>query len=156
MNQIPLNFPVYDGEPLQPEEQRVKLLFNEIRRDQLTLIDQAGKRIIELSTGMLGLLFTISAVGADFPPPGLRSTAPGGLGLLIAAICAYILALLFGVLTIQPQVYLHFEFNLTRMAAELDKMVRTKVRRMRLANIFFFIGTFMLATLVVLITTASM
>jgi hypothetical protein len=141
------DIPVYPGEPLDPEDLRLRVLFDEMKKNQLTFLDEAGKRIIELTTGLLGLLFAVTAFGKDFPPPYL-SAHPARQGLAVAALAAFALALLFGVLTVQPRNYAYYEHNLTGMETELKKITAYKSRCMIAAAWAFFAAALLLAVLV--------
>jgi hypothetical protein len=139
--------PILEGQPLNDEQKRISALFDEMKKNQLIFLDEAGKRIIELTTGLLGLLFAVTAFGKDFPPPYL-SANPARQGLAVAALAAFALALLFGVLTVQPRHYDNYETNLTRMRKELDRIVTYKSRCMAVATWAFFVAALLLAVLV--------
>lgn len=139
--------PTYEGKPLNDEQKRLNALFDEMKKDQLSFLDEAGKRIIELCTGLLGVFFAVTAFGKDFPPPYLKAN-PISQGLSIAVLATFVLALLFGVLTVQPRNYAYYENNLTRMRKELDKIVAYKSWCMKIAAWAFFVGTSLLAALV--------
>ena len=139
--------PLQPGEPLNDSEKRLKALFDEMDKNQLNFLDQAGKRIIELCTALLGLLFAVTAFGKDFPPPYLKDNllpqvlAGGVLALLVAA-------LLCGVLTVQPRKYKYYEHNLSEMRTEWVKLFTYKSNWMRWATWLFFTGTLLLAGLI--------
>jgi hypothetical protein len=139
--------PILDGKPLSEEQIRLNVLFDEMKKNQLTFLDEAGKRVVELSTGLLGVLFAVTAFGKDFPPPYLKAN-PNSQWLAIAVLAIFILALLFGVLTVQPRNYGYYEYNLTRMRKELDKIVVYKSFCMQVATWAFFGGTLLLAVLI--------
>ena len=135
------------GQPLSDSEKRLKALFDEMDKKQLDFLDQAGKRIIELCTGLLGVLFAVTAFGSDFPPPYLKDNlltqilVAGVLSLLVAA-------LLSAVLTVQPRKYKFYEHNLTEMRNEWEQLFTYKSNWMRRANWLFFAGTVLLAVLI--------
>lgn len=139
--------PILEGKPLSDEQKRLNALFDEMKKNQLTFIDEAGKRIIELSTGLLGVLFAVTAFGKDFPPPYLRAN-PLIQALVVATLAAFVLAVLAGVFTVQPRSYDFYESNLSAMRRELEKIVAHKSRWMKIANWTFFAGTVLLAALV--------
>lgn len=139
--------PILDGKPLSEEQIRLNALFDEMKKNQLTFLDEAGKRVVELSTGLLGVFFVVSAFGKDFPPPYLKAN-PNSQWLAIAVLAIFILALLFGVLTVQPRNYGYYEYNLTQMRKELDKIVGYKSFCMQVATWAFFGGTLLLAVLI--------
>jgi hypothetical protein len=146
--------PILAGKPLSDEQKRLNALFDEMKKDQLTFLDEAGKRIIELSTGLLGVLFAVTAFGKDFPPPYLKAS-PHSQWLAIAVLSVFVLALLFGVLTVQPRNYDYYEYNLTQMQKELDKIVAYKSFCMKVATWAFFAGTLLLAALVGVLVLAT-
>ena len=139
--------PILDGQPLNEEQIRLNALFDEMKKNHLTFLDEAGKRIVELSTGLLGVLFAVTAFGKDFPPPYLNAN-PNRQALAAAVLAVFVLALLFGVLTVQPRNYSYYEYNLTRMRKELDKIVAYKSFCMRVATWAFFTATLLLAVLI--------
>lgn len=141
------DIPVYQGRPLTDEQKRLNTLFDEMRKGQLAFIDEAGKRIIELSTGLLGVLFVVTAFGKDFPPPYLAAN-PNTQWLAILVLAVLVFALLFGVLTVQPRNYAYYEHNLTKMREELERIISYKLFCMRFATWAFFVGTLLLAILI--------
>ncbi len=147
MNKDENGIPIYDGEELGPEDIRLNALFDEMKKNQLTFLDEAGKRIIELSTGLLGVLFAVTAFGKDFPPLYLKAN-PNTQWLAIAVLAVFVLALLFGVLTVQPRNYAFYESNLSEMRKELNKIVAYKSFCMQVATWAFFGGTLLLAFLI--------
>ena len=141
------NVPVYQGKSLSDEQKRLMALFDEMKKGQLSFLDEAGKRIIELSTGLLGVIFAITAFGKDFPPLYLQGR-PFTQGLVIAVLAAFIIALLLGVVTVQPRNYAYYESNMSEMRKQLDKIVTHKSRWMKIATWSFFAGTLLLAVLI--------
>ena len=139
--------PVYDGEELGPEDVHLKALFDEIKKNQLTFLDEAGKRIIELSSALLALIFGVIAFGKDFPPPYLKGQ-PVNQGIATGVLMALVLAILFGVLTVQPRDYKYNPQNLTSMREQFNTMHRHKSRWMIAATWAFFIGALLLALLI--------
>lgn len=147
MSDTPNNVPVYEGKPPTDEQKRLDALFDEMKKGQLTFIDEAGKRIIELTTGLLGVLFAVTAFGNDFPPPYLEAN-PNTQWVVVLVLVVFVFALLFGVLTVQPRNYGYWEHNLTKMQEELEKIVNYKTFCMRAATWSFFAGTVLLAMLI--------
>jgi len=139
--------PILEGKPPSEEQKRLNALFDEMKKNQLTFLDEAGKRIIELSTGLLGVLFAVTAFGKDFPPSYLK----GNLlmqTLVVATLVIFVTAVLTGALTVQPRNYDFYEHNLSAMRTELEKIVAYKSRWMKIATWFFFFGIVMLAILI--------
>ena len=110
-------------------------------------MDEAGKRIVELSTGLLGILFAVTAFGADFPPAYLQAN-PLRQGWVIAVLVALVAALLGGVLTVQPRSYRYSAHSLTDMRASLEAILAYKARWLKIATWLFFLGAALLAALV--------
>jgi hypothetical protein len=135
------------GVPLEPKDRRLIALFDALEAEQLDFLDKASKRIIELCTAMLGLLFAVSAFGDTFPPAYLAKNDLAK-GLALGVLAAYLLALLFALLAIQPRTYERYEHDLTRMRQELDRIAAFKRRWFRIATVLFFIGSLALAALV--------
>jgi cobalamin biosynthesis protein CobD/CbiB len=146
--------PIIKGKPLSDEHKRLIALFDEMRKGQLTFLDEAGKRIIELSTGMLGILLAVAAFGKDFPPPYLKAN-PFVQILVVCTLAAFVLAVLAGVLTVQPREYDDYEHNLTEMRKQLKQIVTRKARWMKVANWLFFTGTVLLAVLIGILILGS-
>ncbi len=147
MKKDEIGIPTYYGKELSEEQIRLKTLFDEMKKGELAFLDEAGKPIIELSTGLLGVLFAVTAFGKDFPPPYLKAN-PNNQWLAIVILAVFIVALLFGVLTVQPRNYGYYEYNLTKMRMELERIVRYKSFCMKFAAWSFFSGAFLLAILI--------
>jgi hypothetical protein len=146
--------PILPGKPLSDEHKRLLALFDELKKNQLTFLDEAGKRIIELSSGMLGLLLAVVAFGKDFPPDYLKHN-PDMQALVAVTLAAFVLALLAGVLTVQPRAYDFYDDNLSGMRRELEKILAHKSRWMKAANWLFFSGTVLLALLIAVLVLSN-
>jgi hypothetical protein len=143
MNQQP---PILEGRPPTDEEKRLRALFNDLEKGQIDYLDQANKRVIELTTALLGLLFALIAFGQGFPPPYLQATLPKLLAL--ATLGAYLLTMLCAFLGVQPRDYDKYEYNLTEMRRELDKITGYKSRWFKWASILFMAGSILLTALI--------
>ncbi|MEM7134246.1 MAG: hypothetical protein AAF702_48700 [Chloroflexota bacterium] len=121
-------------------------LFQKLEADQLDYLDQAGKRIIELSSALLGVLFAVIAFGENFPPAYLQSTLAKGL-VSVVLVC-YLLAIMTAVYGVQPRDYKHYRHNLTEMQRELNKVADFKARWARTSGLIFVLGSAGLALLV--------
>ncbi|MSP14408.1 MAG: hypothetical protein EXR62_15830 [Chloroflexi bacterium] len=128
-------------------DRRLAALFDDMEKGQLDFLDQAGKRIIELATLLLGLLFGVMAFGDKFPPPYLVNSAAARVLISATLICT-VLSMLAGVLAVQPRSYPRYTHNLTKMRQVLEQMTRYKTRCFRLASGFFVLGSVALALLV--------
>jgi hypothetical protein len=135
------------SKPPTESQERLNELFDEMDKKQFDFFDQAGKRIIELCTGILGLLFAVIAFGEDFPPPYLEAK-PFSQWLAAGVLVLLVLALLCAVLTVQPRKYIFYEHNLTKMREEWEKLFTHKSTWLKRANWLFFAGTGLLAVLI--------
>jgi uncharacterized membrane protein len=69
--------------------------------------------------------------------------------LLVVGVLALLVAsLLCAVLVVQPRKYTHYEYNLSEMQKEWEKLFTHKSGWMRRANWSFFAGTLLLAVLI--------
>ena len=152
--QPPETPPVYPGQPLSDEQRRLIALFDELRKNQLTFLDEAGKRVIELSTGLLGLLLAVIAFGGDFPPPYLRGSALAQ-ALVVLALSALSMALLLGVYAVQPRAYPDYESNLSEMRKQFKAMLAHKSYWVKLATWAFAAGALLLALLVAVLVAGG-
>jgi hypothetical protein len=139
--------PMQQGRPLSDSEKRLNALFDEMDKNQLDFLDQAGKRIIELCTALLGLIFAVIAFGEDFPPPYLNDSLLTQI-LVMGVLVLLVAALLCAVLTVQPRKYKFYEHNLTEMRKEWVQLFTYKSSWMRRSNWLFFAGTLLLAVLI--------
>src|SRR5436190_18199083 len=71
--QIP---PIYDAEEPSDQSKRVKAVFDELETKQLDTLDEAGKSVIERIATFLGVLFAITVLSNNFPPPYLKGNTP--------------------------------------------------------------------------------
>ncbi|HNT54663.1 MAG TPA: hypothetical protein PKG95_08115 [Anaerolineaceae bacterium] len=142
------------NEKILAERARLKALFEEMNKQQLTFLDEAGKRIIELGTGLLGILFAVIAFGKDFPPPYLTAN-PLVQGLAVAVLVVLTAALLAGVVTVQPAQYRYNPDNVTFMKEELERITKHKSGWMRWATWLFFAGTALLALLIIVLVCSA-
>lgn len=136
-----------EGKPPSDEQRQLVTLFQELEKNQPEFLDEAGKRIIELTTALLGLLFAVTAFGKDFPPPYLAQHE-WARWLAVIVLGLYLAAMFCGLWTVQPRDYKLFRHNLTGMREELDKMIANKSRNLRWAGIFFALGSLALVGLV--------
>ena len=142
--------PIVDGGELSDADKRLIALFDKLEAGQLEFLDEAGKRVIEISTAMLALLFGVTAFGKDFPPPYLVGNA-AAKWLALATLGFYLLALLAGVLAVQPRTYDRSHAGLDRLRDELARIVAYKMRWFRVGVWLFFAGSLTLAALIALI-----
>jgi len=145
MNANP-EIPLQKGQPLSDADQRLKALFDAMDKNQFDFFDQAAKRIIELCTGMLGVLLAVVALGKDFPPAYLQGH-PILQALVVAALALLVGALLSAVLAVWPRRYTFYEHDLSAMRREWERLFHLKARWVRGAYALFFAGMLCLAVL---------
>lgn len=139
--------PVLASAPPTDEQKRLVALFDEMEKQQIDFLDQAGKRLVELTTALLGVLFAVAAFGDKFPPPYLQGNAVAR-GLTVAALAFYVGAMVMGVRAIRPRDYQRYRHNLTEMRNVLDDIIGYKSRWLKVAGTLFVLGSLALALLV--------
>lgn len=142
--------PIVNGGELSDADKRLIALFDKLEAGQLEFLDVAGKRVIEISTAMLAVLFGVTAFGKEFPPPYLVGNAVAKW-LALATLACYLLALLAGVLAVQPRTYARSHAGLDQLRLELARIVQYKSRWFRVGVWLLFAGSFALAALIALI-----
>ena len=141
--------PIVDGRQPSDEEKSLKSFFNELMIGQVTFLDEANKRIIELVTGLLAVLFAVIAFGKDFPPPYMQDTFPKVIAIAVMGI--FLVSMLLALIGVQPKVYDKYDHNLTEMRVELEKIVKYKSKLFSWASWSFFAGCLLLAGLIIII-----
>lgn len=139
--------PIIDSTPPTEEQKRLVAFFAEAESKQVDFLDEAGKRIIELTTALLGVLFAVLAFGDKFPPPYLKDN-PVGKFLSLSALAMYVIAMLMALRTVQPRDYKLYRHNLAQMRKELDRLVANKQRSLWWAGVLFWLGSAILALLI--------
>ncbi len=145
--------PLLEAEELDDSDLRLIALFDKLEADQLTFLDEAGKRLVELSSVMLGLLFAVIALGDSFPPAYLANQ-PRNQRLALAALALYLLALGTGVMVVQPRLYRRPTADLTLMRQELQRITDYKRNWFRLGAWLLAAASLCLAALVAAIILA--
>ena len=139
--------PILPGMPATDEQKRLVAAFDEMERKQVRFIDTAAKRIIELCTTLLGVLFAVTAFGAQFPPPYLKGNNTAK-ALAIATLAWYVGAMLVALWAAQPREYLRYEHNVTEMRKVWREIVAFKSRTIKAAGVLFVLGSLTLALLI--------
>jgi hypothetical protein len=138
---------IIDGVPPTDAQKRLASFFAEAESKQVDFLDEAAKRIIELTTALLGVLFAVVAFGDTFPPPYLLNN-PLAKFLSIVTLACYIVAMLLAFRAIQPRDYKLYRMNLDGMRDELDKIISHKKRPLWWAGALFWIASALLAFLI--------
>jgi hypothetical protein len=146
--------PILEGLPLSAEQQRLAAFFADAESKQIEFLDEAGKRIIELTTLLLGVFFTVIAFGDTYPPPYITGHPVAKLISLVVLGC-YVVAMLLGLRTVHPRDYKLYRHNLGGMRDELDRILANKRRSLFWAGITFWAGSGFLALLIGVIILAA-
>ncbi len=137
---------ILQGAPPSEGDKALVKIWAELEKEQLDILDQANKRIIELVTGLQALFLAIIALGKDFPPPYLMDGAAPAVAALV--ILLLLLALLAAVLGLQPREYRKYESNLTEMRAELDRIANYKKKWYQIGIWLFATGVIFMGLLI--------
>jgi hypothetical protein len=138
--------PILPATPPSDSDKALVKLWSELEKEQLDILDQANKRIIELVTGLQALFLAILAFSNDFPPPYLKTGAAPYVALLVLALLTA--ALFSAVLGLQPRDYRKYEHNLTEMRAELERITNYKKKWYQNGIWLFTAGVIFLAVLI--------
>ena len=143
-DQIPIGSPVKDNEKIYYD------LLCQYEKAQVETLDESGKRLIDRASAVLGLLFTIAAIGKDSLPAYL-SEMKNIVPLLIILLVSTNLSLLSGFFLLMPRKYKFFAYNLTENEKEFKKLLGRKSFLSILGSIFFFIAMIVLSIIIVTI-----
>ena len=141
------NYPIYEGTVASDTDSRLVDLFDEMDKHQIVFLDEANKRIVELTTLLLGILFVVTAFGDKYPPPYLEANSFNQV-MAITTLGFYITAMLVGFMGVKPRQYKHFESNLSEMRKELRNIMDVKSRYFKIGSILFFLGSVGLTVMV--------
>lgn len=149
------------GKPVSAEQQAVRVFFRQLQTGQLDFLDQAGKRIIELSSALLAVLFGVLAFGDKFPPAYLSGPVadiPNGDALkmlLVGALILYMAAICLAAWAIHPRPYDYYPTNLTAAREELARMVRFKAGWVKAGGGAFILASLLLTAATVILVWAA-
>jgi hypothetical protein len=147
--QLPIITPPPLTQDQLEERQRLTAIFDEIEKQQLTFLDEAGKSVIERIATFLAILFGVTAFGTAFP--AYIRTSAWTRGLIIGVLLCYLLAMAAAMVAIFPRTYRWHRYQTETMAATLERMLAWKKHLVRAAGLLFALGTLALAVLIVLI-----
>src|ERR1700694_3864845 len=116
------SIPVYDAHEPSEASKRATAIFDDMESKQLDNLNDAGKSLIERIATFLGVLFGLSILSNNFPPPYLKGNTPVK-ALLIAALIGYLLAIGAALWATQVRFYHRYTYNVTRSQAELSTMI---------------------------------
>src|SRR5947209_9364091 len=136
--------PVYSARKPSTQSQRINATFDELETKQLDTLDESGKSIIERIATFLGVLFGISILSNNFPPPYLKGNSSAKVMVIVTLAC-FLLAVGAGIWATQVRYYTRYTHNITRSGLELERIIRHKVIWLRVANLLFALGVIGLA-----------
>ncbi len=137
------------------EQDRLVTFFDEVEKKQLEFLNEAGKRIIELSTTLLGLLFALSAFGDKFPPAYLDDNPPAQI-LISITLLLLLSSTGAGLKVIQPRRFTRRDGNLIReMQCEFNRALDLKYSWFRAGSWLFGLSCLSLAALILSIVFAA-
>ena len=142
--------PIQDSQEPSDESKRIKAVFDDIESKQLDTLDESGKSIIERIATFLGILFGISILSNNFPPPYLKGNSFAKIMVIISLVC-FLLSIGAGILATQVRFYRRYTYNVTGMGEELKRIIRYKMLWLRVANLLFALGTLALAALLIIV-----
>jgi len=144
------HIPIYDVQEPSEQSQRIKTVFDELETKQLDTLDEAGKSVIERIATFLGVLFAITVLSNNFPPPYLKGNTPAKVMIIISLTC-FLLSIGAAIWATQVRTYRRYSYNVTRTARELERMIQHKLVWLRVANLLFALGAIALAGLLIVI-----
>ena len=142
--------PVQDSQEPSEAGKRAQVLLDDLESKQLETLDEAGKSIIERIATFLGVLFAITVLSNNFPPPYLKGNTSAKI-FIIASLTCFLLAIGAGIWATQVRFYRRYTYNVTRNEKEIKRLVRHKVLWIRVANLLFALGALALAALLIVI-----
>lgn len=133
--------------PETPEEREVREWFEAQRRTNLDRLEAGAQTLIQLITGVYGVLFAVLAL-SDQPAYLQR---PVVLWAGSAGVCVFFAALLAAIMVTLPRRVRYQEDNLTDMQRAYRRLVARKATLLRIAHIIFLIGIACLVTVILAI-----
>src|SRR6266700_839472 len=141
--------PIYEGVQPSAEVQRIKTVFDDIESKQLDTLDEAGKSSIERIATFLGVLFAVTVLSNNFPPPYLKGNLPAKIMIIVSLVC-FLLSIGAGLLVTQVRSHSRY-YNQRKNAEQLTRMIGYKLFWSRVANLLFALGAIALAGLLIVI-----
>ena len=148
--QQPHGIPIIDAQEPSEEVKRIKAAYDDLETRQIDTLDEAGKGLIERIATFLGVLFAVTVLSSNFPPPYLKQNAPAKI-MIILTLTLFLLAIGAGIWATQVRYYPRYLYNVREMDRELKSIVKHKVFWLRIANLLFALGAIALAGLLIVI-----
>jgi hypothetical protein len=141
--------PIYEAQEPSEAGKRVNAVFDELETKQLDTLDEAGKSSIERIATFLGVLFAVTVLSSNFPPPYLKGNLPAKIMIIVSLVC-FLLSIGAGLLVTQVRSYPRY-YNQRKNAEQLKRMIDYKLFWSRVANLLFALGAIALAGLLIVI-----
>src|SRR5438067_12465860 len=104
--------PIIDAQEPSEEGKRVNAAFDELETKPLKTLDESGKSIIERIATFLGVLFGISILSNNFPPPYLKGNSAAKVMIIVTLAC-FLLAIGAGIWETQVRYYNRYTHNVS-------------------------------------------
>jgi hypothetical protein len=130
--------------PETSEDQALREWFDDQARRSLDRIEEGAKTIIQLVTGLYGVLFAVLALSDQ--PAYLQNLIVriGGT----AGVALFFLALLSALLVVLPRRISYTKDQLSAMQREYPRLLGAKARWLRVALLLFLLGAASLAAVI--------
>lgn len=142
--------PIYDDEEPSEESKRINAVFDDFETKQPDTLDEASKGLIERIAIFLGVLFGVTVLSNNFPPPYLTGNMVAKVTITVSLIC-FLFSIAAATWGMQVRPYRRYTHNVTATARELRRMLRRKLIWSRVATIWFALGAISLAMLLIVI-----
>jgi hypothetical protein len=144
---------IQDSQEPSEEGKQLVTLFTEMENKQLDFLDESGKSIVERIATFLAVLFGVTVLSNNFPPPYLKGNLSAKV-LVIVTLVFYLAAMAAGIWAIQPRYYRRYTYNVSALGRELERITKHKMFWLRAAGILFVLGSVALAALIISIIWA--
>ena len=141
--------PIYEAQEPSEAGKRVNEVFDELETKQLDTLDEAGKSSIERIATFLGVLFAVTVLSNNFPPPYLKGNLAAKIMIIVSLVC-FLLSIGAGLLVTQVRSHSRY-YNQRKNAEQLTRMIGYKLFWSRVANLLFALGAIALAGLLIVI-----
>src|SRR5438105_15902830 len=105
--------PIYEAQEPSEKSKRVNAALDELETKQLDTLDESGKSIIERIATFLGVLFGISKLSNNFPPPYLKGNSSANVMVIVTLAC-FLLAVGAGIWATQVRYHTRYLHHLPR------------------------------------------
>jgi hypothetical protein len=136
--------------PETADDRELRAWFEEQERGNLERLEVGAQTLIQLITGLYGVLFAVLALSDQ--PAYLQRPLVQWAGTF--GVCAFFGSLLAAMLIVIPRRISYQQDNLTEMRQRHRSLLRRKATLLRLAQLVFLLGSACLVTVIVAILWA--